>query len=78
MKLAMGVLVTAVGAASWASLSTSVKGAYDTRKGEVIQMAAEVAFIDRVLKASTANRRGSPSIPRGRSRRHPAPTAAGR
>ena len=32
-------------------LVTSVKDAYDTRKGEVIQLAAKVAFIDRVLRA---------------------------
>ena len=44
-------LVATMSALVLGLLVTSVKGAYDTRKGEVIQMAAKVAFIDRVLKA---------------------------
>ena len=50
VKLAMGLVAT-MSALVLGLLVTSVKGAYDTRKGEVIQMAAQVAFIDRVLKA---------------------------
>jgi hypothetical protein len=50
VKLAMGLVAT-MSALVLGLLVTSVKGAYDTRKGEVIQMAAKVAFIDRVLKA---------------------------
>ena len=77
MKLAMGLVAT-MSALVLGLLVTSVKGAYDTRKGEVIQMAAKVAFIDRVLKAYGPEAdRGSPSIPRGCRGRHRAPMAAG-
>jgi hypothetical protein len=44
-------LVATMSALVLGLLVTSVKGAYDTRRGEVIQMAAKVAYIDRVLKA---------------------------
>jgi hypothetical protein len=50
VKLAMGLVAT-MSALVLGLLVTSVKGAYDSRRGEVIQMAAKVAFIDRVLKA---------------------------
>jgi hypothetical protein len=50
VKLAMGLVAT-MSALVLGLLVTSVKGAYDTRRGEVIQMAAKVAYIDRVLKA---------------------------
>ncbi|HEY5811545.1 MAG TPA: hypothetical protein VIT23_02700 [Terrimicrobiaceae bacterium] len=50
VKLAMGLVAT-MAALVLGLLVSSVKGAYDNRKGEVIQMAAKVAFIDRVLKA---------------------------
>ena len=50
VKLAMGLVAT-MSALVLSLLVTSVKGAYDTRKGEVIQIAAKVAFIDRVLRA---------------------------
>ena len=50
VKLAMGLVAT-MSALVLGLLVTSVKGAYDTRRGEVIQMAANVAFIDRVLRA---------------------------
>ena len=58
-------LVATMSALVLGLLVTSVKGAYDTRKGEVIQMAAKVAFIDRVLKAyrSTAKGCGSALTP---------------
>ena len=50
VKLAMGLVAT-MSALVLGLLVTSVKGAYDSRRGEVIQMAAKVAFIDRVLRA---------------------------
>ena len=49
VKLAMGLVAT-MSALVLGLLVTSVKGAYDTRRGEVIQMAATVTFLDRVLK----------------------------
>jgi hypothetical protein len=50
VKLAMGLVAT-MSALVLGLLVTSVKGAYDTRKHEVRQLAAKVAFIDRVLRA---------------------------
>jgi hypothetical protein len=50
VKLAMGLVAT-MSALVLGLLVTSVKGAYDTRKHEVNQLAAKVAFIDRVLRA---------------------------
>jgi hypothetical protein len=50
VKLAMGLVAT-MSALVLGLLVTSVKGAYDTRRAEVIQLAAKVAFIDRVLRA---------------------------
>ncbi len=50
VKLAMGLVAT-MSALVLGLLVNSVKGAYDIRRGEVIQLAAKVAFIDRVLRA---------------------------
>ena len=50
VKLAMGLVAT-MSALVLGLLVTSVKGAYDTRRGEVIEIAAKVAFIDRMLRA---------------------------
>jgi hypothetical protein len=50
VKLAMGLVAT-MSALVLGLLVTSVKGAYDTRRGEVIEIAAKVAYIDRVLRA---------------------------
>jgi hypothetical protein len=50
VKLAMGLVAT-MSALVLGLLVTSVKGAYDNRRSEVIEMAAKVSFIDRVLKA---------------------------
>jgi hypothetical protein len=48
IKLAMGLVATMT-ALVLGLLVSSAKGAYDTERGEVIQMAAKVAFLDRVL-----------------------------
>src|SRR5438132_11705486 len=48
IKLAMGLVATMT-ALVLGLLVSSAKGAYDTRRSEVIQMAAKVAFLDRVL-----------------------------
>jgi hypothetical protein len=48
IKLAMG-LVSTMTALVLGLLVSSAKGAYDTKRSEVIQMAAKVAFFDRVL-----------------------------
>src|SRR5437016_10732042 len=48
IKLAMGVVATMT-ALVLGLLVSSAKGAYDTKRSEVIQMAANVAFLDRVL-----------------------------
>jgi hypothetical protein len=48
IKLAMG-LVSTMTALVLGLLVSSAKGAYDTKRSEVIQMAANVAFFDRVL-----------------------------
>ena len=50
VKLAMGLVAT-MSALVLGLLVTSVKGAYDTRRGEVIEIAAKVAYTDRVLGA---------------------------
>jgi hypothetical protein len=44
-------LVATMSAVVLGLLVTSVKVAYDTRRGEVIEIAAKVAYIDRVLRA---------------------------
>jgi hypothetical protein len=48
VKLAMGLVATMT-ALVLGLLISSAKGAYDTKRSEVIQMAAKVAFLDRVL-----------------------------
>jgi len=48
IKLAMGLVAT-MAALVLGLLVSSVKGSYDTERSEVIQMAAKVAFLDRVL-----------------------------
>ena len=48
VKLAMGLVAT-MSALVLGLLVSSAKGAYDTERSEVIQMAAKVAFLDRVL-----------------------------
>ncbi len=48
VKLAMGLVATMT-ALVLGLLVSSAKDAYDTRRSEVIQMAAKIAFLDRVL-----------------------------
>lgn len=48
VKLAMGLVATMT-ALVLGLLVSSAKGSYDTNRSEVIQMAAKVAFLDRVL-----------------------------
>src|SRR5437773_462530 len=48
IKLAMGLVATMT-ALVLGLLVSSAKGAYDTKRSEVIQMAANVAFLDRLL-----------------------------
>ena len=48
VKLAMGLVAT-MAALVLGLLVSSAKGSYDTERSEVIQMAAKVAFLDRVL-----------------------------
>src|SRR5215472_8183996 len=48
VKLAMGLVAT-MSALVLGLLVSSAKGSYDTERSEVIQMAAKVAFLDRVL-----------------------------
>ena len=50
VKLAMG-LVSTMTALLLGLLVGSAKGTYDTQRTEVIQMAAQIAFLDRVLTA---------------------------
>src|SRR4029450_7775243 len=49
-KVAMGLVAT-MSALVLGLLVSSAKGAYDIQRTEVIQMAAKVAFLDRVLTA---------------------------
>src|SRR6516162_2267681 len=48
VKLAMGLVAT-MSALVLGLLVSSAKGSYDTERSEVIQMAAKVAFLDRLL-----------------------------
>ena len=48
VKLAMGLVAT-MAALVLGLLVASTKGAYDTQKAEVVQMAGKVAFLDRML-----------------------------
>jgi hypothetical protein len=48
VKLAMGLVAT-MSALLLGLLVSSAKGSFDTRRGEVIQMASKVALLDRVL-----------------------------
>src|SRR5438067_3886284 len=50
VKLAMGLVAT-MSALILGLLVSSAKGSYDTERSEVIQMAAKVAFLNRVLVA---------------------------
>src|SRR6266705_3002176 len=50
VKLAMGLVATMT-ALLLGLLVSSAKGTYDTQRTEVIQMAAKVAFLDRLLVA---------------------------
>src|SRR5215216_873161 len=50
VKLAMGLVATMT-ALLLGLLVSSAKGTYDTQRTEVIQMAAKIAFLDRVLTA---------------------------
>src|SRR5437762_13870895 len=50
IKLAMGLVATMT-ALVLGLLVSSAKGAYDTKRSEVIQLAANVAFLDRMLAA---------------------------
>src|ERR1700747_3078072 len=50
VKLAMGLVAT-MAALVLGLLVSSAKGSYDTERSEVIQMAAKIAFLDRVLAA---------------------------
>ena len=54
VKLAMGLVATMT-ALLLGLLVSSAKGTYDTQRTEVIQMAAKVAFLDRVLTAYGPN-----------------------
>ena len=85
VKLAMGLVATMT-ALLLGLLVSSAKGTYDTQRIEVIQMAAKVAFLDRVLAAygpeaaevsrpiSQCHRRSSPAHVAARSGR-PGPVA---
>ncbi|PWT81569.1 MAG: hypothetical protein C5B58_09645 [Acidobacteria bacterium] len=60
VKLAMGLVATMT-ALVLGLLVSSAKGSYDTKRSDVIQMAAKVAFLDRVLNfygPEAANARG--------------------
>src|SRR5438876_2865336 len=62
VKLAMGLVATMT-ALVLGLLVSSAKGTYDTARSEVIQMAAKVAFLDRVLALygpETADARAGP------------------
>src|SRR5438034_11521989 len=50
VKLAMGLVAT-MSALVLGLLVSSAKGAYDTERSEVIQMAAKISFLGRVLGA---------------------------
>ncbi len=50
VKLAMGLVAT-MSALLLGLLVSSAKNSYDTTRGEIIQMAAKVAFLDRLLAA---------------------------
>src|SRR5246127_4671966 len=50
VKLAMGLVAT-MSALVLGLLVSSAKGAYDTERSEVIQMASKISFLDRVLSA---------------------------
>jgi hypothetical protein len=65
VKLAMGLVATMT-ALALGLLVSSAKEAYDTKRSEVIQMAAKVAFLDRVLVAY------GPETAEARSRFHEA------
>ncbi len=50
VKLAMGLVAT-MSALLLGLLVSSAKSSYDTTRGEILQMAAKIAFLDRVLAA---------------------------
>ena len=69
VKLAMGLVAT-MSALVLGLLVSSAKGSYDTERSEVIQMAAKVAFLDRVLSVY------GPEAVEARARFHEAVKAA--
>lgn len=69
VKLAMGLVAT-MSALVLGLLVSSAKGSYDTERSEVIQMAAKVAFLDRVLSVY------GPEAVEARARFHEAVQAA--
>ena len=75
VRIGMGLVAT-MAALVLGLLVASTKGAYDTQKGEVSQMAAKIVFLDRVLAnygsetASSVARSGVRSTACGRTRSH--------
>ena len=79
VKVGMGLVAT-MAALVLGLLVASTKGAYDTQKNEVTQMAAKTVFLDRVLAnygsesagavTSSVARSGAQSITCGRTRSH--------
>jgi len=69
IKLAMGLVAT-MSALILGLLVSSAKGSYDTERSEVIQMAAKIAFLDRVLDIY------GPEASEARTRFHEAATQA--
>ena len=64
VKLAMGLVAT-MSALILGLLVSSAKGAYDTERNEVIQMAAKITFLDRVLAAYGPEAAGIRTLVRG-------------
>ena len=64
IKLAMGLVAT-MSALILGLLVSSAKGSYDTERNEVIQMAAKITFLDRVLAAYGPEAAGIRTLVRG-------------
>ena len=64
VKLAMGLVAT-MSALILGLLVSSAKGSYDTERNEVIQMAAKITFLDRVLAAYGPEAAGIRTLVRG-------------
>ena len=64
IKLAMGLVATMT-ALVLGLLVSSAKGSYDTERNEVIQMAAKITFLDRVLAAYGPEAAGIRTLVRG-------------